>query len=495
MYPYYSQPSPQGNPYQTGLQNVKGFFRKPLILVAAIVYSVFTLSTIAANVVQILDYTRIYGNLYNAAASYINVAVSSLVMLLICLAVWLIYLKSRSSKSTASPSAGLTILYVDAVIALVLVCLLVALCLIAVIGIVAAGGNSSFFWDALGNYGYSYQLAYSIGAPMLILIVAIVMTVLILYVVSILRFVGSARRSLHSSAMYKGGSIASGIFFSLTSLGTISILIEYITNTYSSPLLKILLIVNAVLSLAFLVLMAVVCFAYYSYCSKTNYAAIAAAPRAEAYQGGYPPVQPNPYGGLYAPYGQPQQPQPNQQGQNGQNPYYGTPYGGQPNPYAPPAPAAPYGAAGQSSPQQQGVSPYAAPYQEPSSQPINDSLPVESAPVQSASEEGLADLYSDSSAEQARYAPEAPSAPPVQPEPEKNIWEPVPSPEEGPAEPEAPVFASAPEAEPAAGPAAAPVSAESVPAETGAEEVRCPACGASLPKGSHFCFRCGGRVD
>ena len=104
----------------------------------------------------------------------------------------------------------------------------------------------------------------------------------------------------------------------------------YTSNTYSSPLLKILLIVNAALSLAFLVLMAVVCFAYYSYCSKTNYAAIAAAPRAEAYQGGYPPVQPNPYGGQYAPYGQPQQPQPNQQGQNGQNPYYGTPYGGQP---------------------------------------------------------------------------------------------------------------------------------------------------------------------
>ncbi len=46
MYPYYSQPSPQGNPYQTGLQNVKGFFRKPLILIVAIVYSLFALSTI-----------------------------------------------------------------------------------------------------------------------------------------------------------------------------------------------------------------------------------------------------------------------------------------------------------------------------------------------------------------------------------------------------------------------------------------------------------------
>ena len=62
MYPYYSQPSPQGNPYQTGLQNVKGFFRKPLILIVAIVYSLFTLSTVITNLIQVMDYSRMYGS-------------------------------------------------------------------------------------------------------------------------------------------------------------------------------------------------------------------------------------------------------------------------------------------------------------------------------------------------------------------------------------------------------------------------------------------------
>lgn len=478
MYPYYSQPSPQGNPYQTGLQNVKGFFRKPLILIVAIVYSLFTLSTVITNLIQVMDYSRMYGSRYNAVSGYIATIMSVVIMGLMCLAVWLIYLKSRSKKPTASPSAGLTILYVYAIIALVIVCLLVAICLIAVIGLMAAGGS---LLSSLGNSPYfegffeEYGMAYSVAMPVVILVVAIVMTILILFVVSMLRFVGSARRSLHSSAMYKGGSIACGVFFSLAALGTISTLIDYITQMYYSPLIKILLIINSMLSLTFMVLMAVVSFAYHSYCSKTNYAAIASAPRAEAYNGGYPPAQPNPYGGYsapnggqYTPYGQPQQNRPEQQ--NGQAPYYGNPYGSQPNPYAPPAqqPASPQNASG-----------YAAPYQEPAAQPINDSLPVEPSPEQNVPQETSGDLYSDSSAEQSFYSPESAFVPPVQPDPEeeKNIWEPSPAPVENTPAPEAPIVSA---------PAEAPAAAD---------EVKCPTCGASLPKGSHFCFRCGGRIE
>lgn len=122
-----------------------------------------------------------------------------------------------------------------------IVCLLVAICLIVVIGLMAAGGSllsslesSPYFEGFFEEYG----MAYSVAMPVLILVVAIVMTVLILFVVSMLRFVGSARRSLHSSAMYKGGSIACGVFFSLAALGTVSTLIDYITYMYYSPLFQ-----------------------------------------------------------------------------------------------------------------------------------------------------------------------------------------------------------------------------------------------------------------
>lgn len=107
MYPYYSQPSPQGNPYQTGLQNVKGFFRKPLILIVAIVYSLFTLSTVITNLIQVMDYSRMYGSRYNAVSGYIATIMSVVIMGLMCLAVWLIYLKSRSKSPPHPPLQAL----------------------------------------------------------------------------------------------------------------------------------------------------------------------------------------------------------------------------------------------------------------------------------------------------------------------------------------------------------------------------------------------------
>ena len=499
MYPYYTQPTPQGNPYQIGLENVKGFFRKPLILVVAIVYSLFFLSTIATTLMQVMEYSAYYGSLYNPMSGYISIAFTAIIMGLLCLAVWLIYLKSRSNKPTASPSAGLTILYVYAIIALVLVCLLTGILLIAIIGLLAAGNNSSFLWDVLGEAGVYYQYVYSVGVPILLLIVCIVMAILILYVVSMLRFVGSARRSLRSSAMYKGGSIASGIFFSIAALGTISNLINYFTLYGYSPLFKILLIVNGILSVAFLVLMAVVSFAYYGYCSKVNYAAMASAPRPDVYSGGYPSVQPNPYGGYapnsnaYSPYGQPQ----NQQKQNDQAgaSYYGNPYGGQSNPYAPPTAPSPYAAPSQKTDSFQEGAPYAPPYQNaPAPQTINDSLPVNPVSEQDTAENGTVDLFSNSSAQAAFHSAESSSS---QPETPKNIWEPSPAPAQAPYSPEVPAQNAAPSAEPVneASISPAPADASSDAAAPAEEEVKCPTCGALLPKGSHFCFRCGGRVD
>lgn len=497
MYPYYTQPTPQGNPYQIGLENVKGFFRKPLILVVAIVYSLLALSIIVPNLMQVIMYANTgYYTIFN----YIYIGITIIVVSLLCLAVWLIYLKSRSNKPTASPSAGLTILYVYAIIALVLVCLLTGILLIAIIGLLAAGNNSSFLWNVLGEAGvYYYQYVYSVGLPILLLIVCIVMAILILYVVSMLRFVGSARRSLRSSAMYKGGSIASGIFFSIAALGTISNLINYFTLYGYSPLFKILLIVNGILSVAFLVLMAVVSFAYYGYCSKVNYAAMASAPRPDVYSGGYPPVQPNPYGGYapnssaYSPYGQPQ----NQQKQNDQAgaSYYGNPYGGQSNPYAPPTAPSPYAAPSQKTDSFQEGAPYAPPYQNaPAPQTINDSLPVNSVSEQDTAENGTVDLFSNSSAQAAFHSAESSSS---QPETPKNIWEPSPAPAQAPYSPEVPAQNAVPSVEPVneASISPAPLDASSDAAAPAEEEVKCPTCGALLPKGSHFCFRCGGRVD
>lgn len=332
-------------PYLQNLQDVKSFFRKPIILMAAVLYSI----QVIMNILSLATGSQIQQDVFQSfyfyydlpaysvqtmnTVSVITSVIMSAIPILIAVSFWIIYLKSRSRNPQASPSAGFTILYALSIVALVLISLIVVLFLAIIL--IAMGVGLTSYWEG--------QFAIAV----ILFLFIIVFSLLLLFVIAQLRFTSALRASARGPVLKSNGSIMFGVLYIIyggilclnmvNNLSTASILLRNYPG-YEYKWEVILGLVNMVISVTIAILVAIICFSYNGYVKQKNMG-YTAQQTAVFYPQGQGYYQPNGSYPQQAPNGNPQG--------TYQNPgYYGQPPVSQPNTY----PVQPDSSAGYSSP-------------------------------------------------------------------------------------------------------------------------------------------------
>lgn len=330
----------QSNPYERNKQNIKEYLGHPITLVLAILFSasfLFSLINIFTSADSVNYMFRM--SVSSAGGYYFGMIIGLGISGLITAGLWVCWAKSRSPQPSSSPSAGLTMLYVVSIILLVFVILLSVILLIALMAVGSAGSSLT---DEIFGYGYSRIYGSMIG--LLVVIFLVVIAILLLFVIGMLRFVGSLKKSPQNIQMVDKGSILFGVmsiiiaFFSLIALfGSFD---QYGANA--------LTILSTLVALVAYVCLAIAAFRYHSFAAAKNAELNGAAQPGYGAASGYDynAQAGQAYGQNY--YGQ----QPYQPNGYGQQPYQTYNYGQQS------APQDPYQ---QTTP----VTPEPAPYQSP----------------------------------------------------------------------------------------------------------------------------------
>lgn len=306
----YEQPF---NPYASNLAAVKNYFKKPLVLVIAIIYvlsaivgvilSITTSGSVPGflrDLVNYLDKMGINSGISPADLESVNGAVSqssvismlpsliisAAVTLLIAVAFFIIYFKSRNESSESTPSAGVTIMYVLSIISLVFI-------VIGFIGMVASAAILMIFSgtvaDSIGNskvvdIGGGYQLNLNgpaLGTALIIIAVLllIIAAFLLFTAINKFRYYSSVRTSISSVTLQSGGAkpygvmcIISAVFTAFGVLSSIGSLIFFGNSGFSSLTgVSLVTILGNILSFVIFVLDAKIALGYKKYIDEIMY--------------------------------------------------------------------------------------------------------------------------------------------------------------------------------------------------------------------------------
>lgn len=211
-------PAPPLNPYQQNTDIIKNFFKRPIVLVFAIVSFIvplitFTFSILmsATSVSDINSYT-----VNNKAGLSISFSLP-LVSILAAVCYLLIYIFSKNPHPAKTPSAPFTILWVLAIISLVIGSLgmLLVLLFIGIFSLALYVGPENFNYSF---YAFGDNLTHSLPAGaivaiclLMIAVVLIAFGVQLFYTINNLRYLGSIRKSMHSIYLKKNGAMAFGV--------------------------------------------------------------------------------------------------------------------------------------------------------------------------------------------------------------------------------------------------------------------------------------------
>lgn len=265
----YEQPF---NPFLKNLSVVKDYCKSPLVLAMGIVRIVSSALTIATPLIitsmmpgfiedikallfQLaesagLPYASIrdMSSVLDSASKYssgftVPAALPSMVItLLIAAAFIIIYVKSRNEDPSSSPVAGITILYVFAIIemiAAIIAAVLIVLCAVVLIWayfqLKAAAGNLYVFTIDLPTFSQSWDIeitpAMLLGVIIGGMVAALIAVgILLFYTISKKRFYGSIRNSTNSVELQNKGAkpygvlcIISAVFTAMSLLSTLSL--------------------------------------------------------------------------------------------------------------------------------------------------------------------------------------------------------------------------------------------------------------------------------
>jgi hypothetical protein len=242
----YEQPY---NPFSRNLSIVKDYFKTKSVLVLGITRVITIILTVvsaffsagASNslIVGLSDYLRL--NLdseefdealrslnQSGGSSTISIIISTIPVILIGLltaaAFFIIYSKSRSESPASSPKAGITILYVLAVIQLVVMIIatvitglgIAGVIILLVTGAAQSSGNSSFYFDdpTTGQRQYidADPALISIAAIVIMVFAVIAVVFALIYSVSMKRYYGSIKASISSVELQNRGAKPYGVF-------------------------------------------------------------------------------------------------------------------------------------------------------------------------------------------------------------------------------------------------------------------------------------------
>ena len=306
----YEQPF---NPYASNLAAVKNYFKKPRVLVIAIIYvlsaivgvilSITTSGSVPGflrDLVNYLDKMGINSGISPADLESVNGAVSqssvismlpsliisAAVTLLIAVAFFIIYFKSRNESSESTPSAGVTIMYVLSIISLVFI-------IIGFIGMVASAAILMIFSgtvaDSIGNskvvdIGGGYQLNLNgpaLGTALIIIAVLllIIAAFLLFTAINKFRYYSSVRTSISSVTLQSGGAkpygvmcVISAVFSAFGVLSSIGSLIFFGNSGFSSLTgVSLVTILGNILTFATLVIDAKIALGYKKYIDELMY--------------------------------------------------------------------------------------------------------------------------------------------------------------------------------------------------------------------------------
>lgn len=315
MYPnQYAEPTTQ-NPYARNLQNLKEFLRRPVVLVLTVLSTLQLLFTLISSLTgafsvnlasyfdDIIPINPQVVQLFSTT-TVVSALIGSIIPILTCVSLWIIYLKSRSDNPAATPSAGLTILYVLSIIVLSFVCLILILLLIMMLAVGSIAASS--YWEG--------QMAVAI----ILLVFLVVAPIFLLLSIGQMRFTGSLRDTARSNVMKTGGSVLFGVVYLilacfgvlgfLGSLGSLSVS-RYSGYSLHSAGMTFYSVITQLLSLAVLVLCAVIALSYNSYAKGKNLEyAMEQQNAAFGQTNAYAPMHPSAQA-YYSQQGDPQQPQ------------------------------------------------------------------------------------------------------------------------------------------------------------------------------------------
>lgn len=277
MYPNQYADTGIQSAYLQNLQDVKAFFRKPIILTAAILYSlqvifnIFNLITGSEQQRDIFNSFYFYYDIpaYNPQTTQIFTVilavVGSIVPILIAASLWIVYLKSRSANPQASPSAGFTILYVLSLISLIAISLLLVF-FIAACMIMLSMLNMPY-WES------------QVALFFVILVIIIAAPLFLLLVIAQFRFAAALRASAKGPMLKPNGSvmfavlyIIMGVFLVLNLISSLSITAS-LSGVYSDYYIydkgeMIFALIGSFLSAAIAILMAIVALSYNGYVKR-----------------------------------------------------------------------------------------------------------------------------------------------------------------------------------------------------------------------------------
>lgn len=242
----YQHSQPRSLSPSTPLEYRKEFFRKPIILITAIIYTVLTiLGLVQTTMPNLLISTEqielLLGTQFTPYITMSNI-IGTTITALITLAIWIIYVKSNNNNPTSSPSTGFTILYIMSLI-YVIYAVLAFLSIIAIVVMFFIIGP-----DVIANELYKINPSLfgdndittfiSITTIVVLIIVALL---ILLYPIATFKFISSIKgKSKYSHLPIKGCM--------LLAILNIPIAISTISSIFSYPTLNTTLLNETVIN-------------------------------------------------------------------------------------------------------------------------------------------------------------------------------------------------------------------------------------------------------
>ncbi len=213
------------NPFLQNINIVKSYFRKPTVLTQGVLYIISAILSIATVVLmmpimnnyidtvfslpqftadmsaQETEFISSFMDIYMNSAMFFSLISSVVVTALVATAYFLIHFKSKSDNLMSTPKAGVTILYVLAIVQLIPIIIVTALIALLIIMMFILA-----FAPSMVNETESFP--FVIIAVIYTIVFGGMCAVLLLYYINQVRYYKSIRTSLTSvSLTYKGAGI------------------------------------------------------------------------------------------------------------------------------------------------------------------------------------------------------------------------------------------------------------------------------------------------
>lgn len=212
------------------LEYRKNFFRKPIVLISAVVFTILTMLSIIQTLLPnfLISTDEINFILGAKSTPYISIAnaFNSIILFIITLSVWIIYLKSNSRNPMSNPRSGLNILYALSLISLI-IAILSSLLIIAFAVMFFIAGPEVIFNEI---YKVSPELSdmSNLLSSSVVILCLIIAFLILLHPIAMFKFIASLKSKEKYNYLPIKGCMLLGIL-------NIPVAISYISSIFLYP--------------------------------------------------------------------------------------------------------------------------------------------------------------------------------------------------------------------------------------------------------------------